>query len=86
MKINKMNLSSINPYQSNELKMKKSAHHQQSQKDKLEISSEAKQLSEITSYGADRKSYVQNIKNQIDTGTYEPNAEQIAKSLLKFYQ
>lgn len=81
-----MNIPAINPYKANELQVKKSAQHQSAQKDKLEISSEAKQLSEITSHRAERKAHVQKIKEQIDAGTYEVNAEKIAKSLLKYYQ
>lgn len=86
MKINKMNIPAVNPYKANELQVKKSAQQQLAQKDKLEISTEAKQLSEITSYATERKTHVQNIKEQIDAGTYQVNAENIAKSLLKYYQ
>lgn len=86
MKVNKMNIPAINPYKANELKVQKSAQHQLAQKDKLEISTEAKQLSEITSYKAERTAHVQKIKAQIDEGTYQVNAENIAKSLLKYYQ
>ncbi len=81
-----MNIPAINPYKANELQVKKSAQHQLAQKDKLEISSEAKQLSEITSYATERKEHVQKLKAQIDAGTYEVNAEKIADSLLKYYQ
>ena len=81
-----MNIPAINPYQANELKMKKSTQHQKAQKDKLEISSEAKQLSEITSYKAERKAQVDRIKEQIDAGTYQVNPEKVAKSLMKYYQ
>lgn len=86
MKINKMNIPAVNPYKANELQVKKSGQHQLARKDKLEISTEAKQLSEITSYATERKMHVQNIKEQIDAGTYQVNAENIAKSLLKYYQ
>lgn len=86
MQINKLNIPAINPYKANELTIKRSAQNQLAQKDKLEISSEAKQLSEITSYAAERKEYVQKIKEQINAGTYEANPEDIAKSLLKYYQ
>lgn len=86
MKINNVNIPAINPYKANELKVNQSQQHQLTQKDKLEISSKAKQLSEITSHAAERKEQVQKIKAQVEAGTYKVNAEEVAKSLLDFYK
>ena len=55
MKINKVNLPPINPYKANELKAEKAETKVKAQADKLEISSEAKQLSEISSYSRGTK-------------------------------
>lgn len=86
MKINKVNIPAINPYKANEMKVEKSVQHRAQQTDKIEISSEAKQLSEITSYGAERNDRVQKIKEQIEAGTYKVNAEEVAKSLINYYK
>ncbi|AOV08517.1 flagellar biosynthesis anti-sigma factor FlgM [Sporosarcina ureilytica] len=86
MKINRVNIPAVNPYKANELKVGKSAQHSAQQQDKIEISSEAKKLSEINSYAAERKDHVQKIKEQIDAGTYKVNAEEVAKSLINYYK
>lgn len=86
MKINNINIPAINPYKTNELKVDRSAQHQLAQKDKLEISTEAKQLSEITSHATERKEQVQKIKAQVEAGTYQVNAEEVAKTLLEYYK
>lgn len=81
-----MNIPAINPYKANELKVNKSTQHQLAPKDRLEISNEAKQLSEITSHAAERKEQVQKIKAQVEAGTYQVNAKEVAKSLLDYYK
>ncbi|MDS9470323.1 flagellar biosynthesis anti-sigma factor FlgM [Sporosarcina pasteurii] len=86
MKINRINIPAVNPYRTNELKVGKSAQHSAQQQDKIEISSKAKQLSEMNSYGAERKDHVQKIKEQIEAGTYKVNAEEVAKSLIDYYK
>lgn len=86
MKINNVNIPAVNPYKANELKVNKSAQHQLAQKDKLEISSEAKQLSELTSHATERKEQIQKIKAQVEAGTYQVNAEEVAKSLFEYYK
>ena len=53
--------------------------------DKLEISAEAKQLSEITSYSVERNERVQQIKEQVEAGTYKVNPENLAANLLSYY-
>lgn len=86
MKINKVNIPAINPYRANELKVDQSVQQKTQQADKLEISSEAKELSKMTSYATERKDHVQKIKEQIEAGTYQVNAEDIAKSLIQYYK
>lgn len=85
MKINNVNLPAINPYKANELNVPKSVKTTQAQTDKLEISSQAKQLSEISSYTTDRNERIQEIKAQIDAGTYKIDSQEIAKNLLSYY-
>ena len=47
MKIHKFNLTPVNPYNANQVKAEQAEQKTQLRTDKLEISSEAKQLSEI---------------------------------------
>lgn len=86
MKINNVNLSPVNPYKANELNAQKSVKSLGAQTDKLEISSQAKQLSEISSYSAERNERIQEIKAQIDAGTYKVDSREIAKNLLSYYK
>lgn len=86
MKINKFNIPPINPYKANQLKVDKAETKVQKQTDKLEISNEAKQLSGIPSYSVERNERVQEIKAQIDAGTYKVDPEIIAKNLISYYR
>jgi len=84
MKIPKINIPAVNPYKANEMKTEKTAQKVQ-QGDKLEISSEAKKLSEVSSYSLERNEKVQAIKAQVDAGTYKVNPEQLAQKLISYY-
>ena len=86
MKINKVNIPAINPYKANELKAAKAEQKAQLQTDKLEISSEAKKLSEIQSYSVERNERIQQIKAQIDAGTYKVDPEKLAVDLIDYYK
>lgn len=86
MKINKPHIPAINPYQANDFKLKKSNAQQAVPQDKIEISTKAKELSEITSSQLERSEHVQQLKEQVQSGNYEVNPENIAKSLLRYYQ
>lgn len=85
MKIPKINIPPINPYRANDLKTEKVAQKPPHQSDKLEISSEAKTLSEVSTFTTERNEHIQAIKAQIDAGTYKVNQEQLAKNLLSYY-
>ena len=85
MKINKFNLPPINPYKANQLKVEKAETKVQAQTDKLEISTEAKQLSGITSFSVERNERVAEIKSQIDAGTYKVDPEALAANLISYY-
>ena len=81
MKIQKFNLPAINPYKANQLKAEQTEHKAKMKTDKLEISSEAKQLSETSSFTVERNERVQQLKAQVQAGTYEVNAEQLSCQL-----
>jgi negative regulator of flagellin synthesis FlgM len=86
MKIQKFNVPAINPYKANELKAEQSKQKTQLKADKIEISSEAKQLSELSSYSVERNERIQEIKAQVDSGNYKIDAEKLAENLIKYYK
>lgn len=85
MKIPKINIPAINPYKANDLKTQKTTQKTQQHADKLEISSHAKQLSEVSSYSVERNEQLQAIQKQIEAGTYKVNPDQLAAKLLSYY-
>lgn len=85
MKINNTNMPRVNPYTANEMKVGKTTNKPQFQADKIEISSEAKKLSEMQSYAAERNDRIEKIKAQIDAGTYKVNPEKLAVDLHEYY-
>ena len=80
-----MNLPAVNPYKANELKAEKAEQKVNLQADKLEISAAAKQLSEVSSYTVGRDERVQELKGQIEAGTYKVDPEQLAKNLASYF-
>ncbi len=86
MKIQKFNLPAINPYKTNQLKEDQLEQRTKMKTDKIEISTEAKQLSEKSPFTIERNERVQQLKNQIEAGTYEVDAEHLASNLVKYFK
>jgi negative regulator of flagellin synthesis FlgM len=86
MKIQGFNLPAINPYKANQLKADQLEQKTTMKTDKIEISSVAKQLSEVSPLTVERNERIQQLKGKIDAGTYEVNAEQLASNLVKYYK
>ncbi|MBO0589090.1 flagellar biosynthesis anti-sigma factor FlgM [Sporosarcina sp. E16_8] len=86
MKIQKFNVPAINPYKANQVKAEKSEQQAKMKTDKLEISSEAKKLSETSTFTAGRNERIQELKAQVQAGTYEVNPEQLASNLVKYFK
>ena len=85
MKINNVNIPAVNPYKANELKAEKAEQKVNLQADKLEISAAAKQLSEVSSFTVGRDERVQELKAQVEAGTYKVDPEQLAKDLASYF-
>ena len=66
MKIQNINLPAINPYKTNQLKTDQLEQKTKIQTDKIEISSEAKQLSEVSPFTVERNERVQQLKAKIE--------------------
>lgn len=86
MKIQKFNLPAINPYKANQIKTEQAQQQAKMKADKLEISSEAKKLSEVSSFTTERNERVQQLKAQVQSGTYTVDAEQLASNLVNYYK
>ncbi|MET3655788.1 flagellar biosynthesis anti-sigma factor FlgM [Sporosarcina psychrophila] len=86
MKIQKFNVPAVNPYKTNQLKAEQTEQKAKMKTDKLEISSEAKKLSETSTFTVGRNERVQELKEQVQAGTYEVNPEQLASNLVKYFK
>ncbi len=82
----------INPMQSVQQAYRKlqetQDRQQQSQtkrSDQVEISSEAKEMARAKELSAERQERVNEVKDQIDKGTYKVNHEEVAKKFYEFW-
>jgi len=83
---NKINIPSVNPYRANQLKAEQLTEKATKQMDKIEISSKAKQLSEVTPFEAKRNERVQQLKAQIASGEYKVEPEKLASDLINHFK
>lgn len=82
MKVNPLTRTgAVNPYQNQEAKAKELSQGKGKRKDKVEISSEAKQL-----LGASNEAKVQQLKSEVASGTYYVEAGKIAEKLLPYFK
>ncbi|OCA84669.1 flagellar biosynthesis anti-sigma factor FlgM [Pradoshia sp. D12] len=84
MKINHLNQYGVNPYQKAVNKADTSMKPSQLA-DKVEISSKAKELQQLSSVEVERQAKIDEIKKQIENGTYQVNVNETAKGVLDFY-
>ncbi|MEH7444576.1 flagellar biosynthesis anti-sigma factor FlgM [Bacillus sp. JJ1122] len=84
MKINNFGTHRINPYnrQMNKLDELKKA---EKPVDKVEISLTAKAMQQLSDVEQQRAKKVEELKIQVENGTYKPNPQEIAKSIANFY-
>jgi negative regulator of flagellin synthesis FlgM len=84
MKINHLNQYGVNPYQKAVNKADTSMKPSQLA-DKVEISSKAKELHQLSSVEVERQAKIDEIKKQVENGTYQVNVNETAKGVLNFY-
>lgn len=84
MKINNYGTHGINPYKKQMNKFEQ-ANKSGKQTDKVEISSKAKDMQQVSNIEKERRAKIEHIKNQIEDGKYNIDPEKIAKSVLKYY-
>ncbi|QOR66257.1 flagellar biosynthesis anti-sigma factor FlgM [Cytobacillus suaedae] len=84
MKINNLGPMGINPYKKQMNKIA-AVESKASKADKVEISSEAKQLQETSPVTIARQEKVEALAKQVQSGTYKIDTNAIAKSVYNFY-
>jgi len=84
MKIQGTNLARIHAYKQH-LQGKKEQNKTEKQTDELNISSEAKQLQKSEKLSAERKNYVKEIKQSVDSGEYRIRHEATAQKMIDFW-
>lgn len=86
MKINNnIGPSGINPYKRQMNKLDAAANMQSKKADKVEISSTAKEMQQISQVSMERKQKVEDLKIQVENGTYKLDPKETAKSILNYY-
>lgn len=85
MKINNIGPSGVNPYKRQMAKQESISKQVNQGTDKVEISSTAKEMQQISQFAAARKEKVEQIKISVENGTYKANPQDIAKSIANYY-
>jgi negative regulator of flagellin synthesis FlgM len=86
MKINPLSSQGINPYKRQLNKLDQANKTTGKQADKVEISSEAKELQQEAQVSNDRDNKINNIKLQVENGTYKVDPKAVARSIVHFYK
>ena len=86
MKINNFRPSGVNPYSNQQNKMDQLGKLKQKKTDVVEISREAKEMQSISSIEKERQTKVEELKAQVQDGTYNLQPNQIAKSMIDYYR
>ena len=86
MKINNFRPSGVNPYSNQQNKMDQLGKLKHKKTDVVEISREAKEMQSISSIEKERQTRVEELKAQVQDGTYNLQPNQIAKSMIDYYR
>lgn len=86
MKINETNrIGAINPYQRNTETNVQGSQKKSARKDEASFSVEAMEMLQRSS-NAERTQRIQELKQQVVSGTYKVDADKIAEKLLPFFK
>lgn len=86
MKINNVGMTGVNPYNTQVNKMGNVKETKVNSSDKVEISSAAKEMQQLSPIPAARQAKVDELKSQVENGTYKMSAQDTAKGLIDFYR
>jgi len=84
MKIHGPNQTNFNPYKK-QIQQQQENQNVNSSKDKVEISNKAKQMQEMNKAQAARQEHVEQIKNKVDSGEYQVDANKTAEKMIDFW-
>nr|WP_110112538.1 flagellar biosynthesis anti-sigma factor FlgM [Bacillus sp. CGMCC 1.16541] len=84
MKINRYGSFSVNPYKK-QMDQQQKANVIDHKKDKVEISSQGKEMQHVNAFSTERQQKVEELKKQIQQGTYKVEPQDVAKSMIDFY-
>lgn len=88
MKINETGrINGINPYQRNAESSRQSEAKISQRKDEVSISSEAMEMLQASgkTESVERKERIQDLKNQVSTGTYQVESGKLAEKLMPYF-
>lgn len=85
MKINNYGTQGINPYKKQINKLDQANKTAGQGTDKVEISAAAKELQQVSQVSPERAEKIDALKKQVQSGNYEINPQDVAKSILNFY-
>jgi negative regulator of flagellin synthesis FlgM len=85
MKINNFGTSGINPYKQQMNKPNQQKNINGKQNDKVEISTTAKEMQQVSSVEKERSTKVEQLKIQVANGQYKVDPQAIANGIQKFY-
>ena len=85
MKINNFGMQPLNAY-NNAKRQKQVQNQSKSFADRIEISTQAKDMTVTSQYEAARAAKVSKLKEEIQSGEYKVNARQVAEDMLKYYK
>jgi len=83
MKINPM--QSVQAYRKLQETQDRQQQDQTKRSDQVEISSEAKQMAKSKEISAERQERINEVKSQIEEGTYKVNHQEVAKKFYEFW-
>ncbi|WP_062354113.1 flagellar biosynthesis anti-sigma factor FlgM [Bacillus kwashiorkori] len=86
MKITNFGPNGINPYKKPLVKTDSNIGKRDSKSDQIEISEEALKLQQQAQTDPARQAKIAEIKQQIETGTYRVDHQQLAKSIHQYYK
>jgi negative regulator of flagellin synthesis FlgM len=86
MRINHFNSIQNNPYKKQTQDMKQESVQSAYKRDEIQISDEAKKLLSSSKFEQERAEKVNEIKRQVESGSYQVNTSKVARSILDFWR
>ncbi|WML46884.1 flagellar biosynthesis anti-sigma factor FlgM [Neobacillus sp. PS3-34] len=85
MKINPFGTQGVNPYKRQMNKVDQVSKTAGKATDKVEISATAKEMQEVSQVSQQRQAKIDQLKIQVENGTYKVDPRETAKSMVNFF-